>query len=549
MSLIVNGTEIEDLIVVSRTLGRTIEIEKLQDQNGNIIWEKSTIPQVMLMPMNGNIAGYNQLSSGTVDATVVYYEYSRDTGDFVQVQLAEGASVIGYYTKAAGPFSHYMVWGCAEVSANIFGSEEIKIPARYKGLPVSGIVANAFSGDTRLKKVTIAEGVEFIGKQAFENCSNLQTLSIPESVASFWFDMLDGTPLFNNSTNWINDVLTISNKQIQAKSSVTTANIGEDITGIAIECYSLCQLTTINFNSNNIAQVDIDRLSTRSATTNYIIYNEAGDKVVVSGKSMDRKLGYFSTNDENRSYPTTILNLGSNVKTLPTGILISGSIFTPSSSSSGPMKVGGIKPTPSMLQNYTNITHLAPYCMLCASQNTSMLMATTKDNPFVIPSRITEVDPYALAGGAGECAIEYVRIECNVLSEGMFAAEILGGGSSALNSHLKGFEITGSPTIIPQKCFFGCYQLTEINIPSSVTEIGPKSFSPNTTPKFTKIVFNQPSGVQVEFPTAGSGYGAFYYKSAYSVSIYTDNESVKNYDWASDNVTATFYHLDGTAWE
>lgn len=549
MSLIVNGTEIEDIIVVKRASGQRIELEKLQDKNSNIIWEKSTIPQVMLMPMSGNMSLYHQQSSGTADAAKTYYEYSREVGDFVQVQLAEGTSVIGYYTKASGYASHYLVWGCTEVSANIFGLEEIKIPSKHKKLPVSGIVDKAFSGDTRLKKVTIEEGVEFIGQKVFENCSNLQTLSIPESVASFWFNMVDGTPLFNNSANWVNDVLTINNKQIQAKPSVTTANIGEDITGIAIECYSSCQLTTINFNSNNIAQVDVNSHYIRAGSSNGIVYNEAGDVVAVFGAGMNRDQGYFSTNDENRSYPTTTLNLGSNVKTLPTGILISGSIFIPSSSSSGPMKVGGIKPTPSMLQNYTNITHLAPYCMLCASQNTSMLMVTTKDNPFVIPSRITQIDRYALAGGAGYCAIEYIRIEGNVLSEGMFAAEVLGGGSNGLYSQLKGFEITGSPTIIPQKCFFGCYQLTEINIPSSVTEIGTKSFSPNNTPKFTKIVFNQPSGVQVKFPTAGSSYGAFYYKSAYSVSIYTDNESVKNYDWASDNVTATFYHLDGTAWE
>lgn len=40
-----------------------------------------------------------------------------------------------------------------------------------------------------------------------------------------------------------------------------------------------------------------------------------------------------------------------------------------------------------------------------------------------------------------------------------------------------------------------------------------------------------------------------YYKSAKSITVYTDNETIKNYDWASDNVTATIYHLDGSAWE
>lgn len=42
--------------------------------------------------------------------------------------------------------------------------------------------------------------------------------------------------------------------------------------------------------------------------------------------------------------------------------------------------------------------------------------------------------------------------------------------------------------------------------------------------------------------------GFAYYKTAYTVNIYTDNEDIKNYNWSGDNITPTFYHLDGSAW-
>ena len=58
------------------------------------------------------------------------------------------------------------------------------------------------------------------------------------------------------------------------------------------------------------------------------------------------------------------------------------------------------------------------------------------------------------------------------------------------------------------------------------------------------LKFLTPKGVKVTM-----GEGCAYYKSAVTTTIYTDNDDIKNYNWAGDNVTPTFYHLDGTLWE
>ena len=91
---------------------------------------------------------------------------------------------------------------------------------------------------------------------------------------------------------------------------------------------------------------------------------------------------------------------------------------------------------------------------------------------------------------------------------------------------------------------------TTLEIPSTVKKIKAKAFAySDTNIKITTLKFNQPNGMQIELPTAGSTSGMLYYKSAKEMTIYTDNEIIKNYDWAADNVTATLLHLNGTPWE
>jgi len=84
--------------------------------------------------------------------------------------------------------------------------------------------------------------------------------------------------------------------------------------------------------------------------------------------------------------------------------------------------------------------------------------------------------------------------------------------------------------------------LTSITVGASVRRIGVDLTPSNSV---TTLIFRQPAGMYVELPPAGDGefIGLAYNKNSRNVSIYTDNECIKNYDWATDNVTATFYPL------
>lgn len=59
---------------------------------------------------------------------------------------------------------------------------DLVIPSTYKGKPVVGIDADAFSQNTSLTSVTIPDGITYIGAFAFSNCPALTSVTIPGSV-------------------------------------------------------------------------------------------------------------------------------------------------------------------------------------------------------------------------------------------------------------------------------------------------------------------------------------------------------------------------------
>ena len=147
----------------------------------------------------------------------------------------------------------------------------------------------------------------------------------------------------------------------------------------------------------------------------------------------------------------------------------------------------------------------------------------------------------------GENAFSY----CNSLTNATLPEGLTSIGIKAFTSCKSLIDITLPDSLIniEQQAFGMCSSLPKISVPKGVSNIGNLAFSHSTgSMAITDAYFYQPSGMTITLPTAGSNYGMFYVKTARSMNIYTDNETIKNYAWSSDNITPTFYHLDGTAW-
>ena len=60
----------------------------------------------------------------------------------------------------------------------------LEIPSTYNGLPVTLIGIGAFDGCSSLTSITIPDSVTSIGEQAFRNCTNLTSITIGNSETS-----------------------------------------------------------------------------------------------------------------------------------------------------------------------------------------------------------------------------------------------------------------------------------------------------------------------------------------------------------------------------
>jgi hypothetical protein len=138
------------------------------------------------------------------------------------VASLQAATVDDLYLALNYDSTEYNVSYCLE---NASGS--LEIPETYNGLPVTSIGVRAFDDCTNLNSITIPDSVTLIADAAFEDCTNLNSITIPDGLISIAFST------FRNC------------------SSLTSINIPDSVTYIGISAFSGCSgLTSINISDS-----------------------------------------------------------------------------------------------------------------------------------------------------------------------------------------------------------------------------------------------------------------------------------------------------------
>ncbi len=118
----------------------------------------------------------------------------------------------------------------------------ITVPSTLGGKPVTGIGASAFEDCTSLTDVTIPEGVTSIGASAFEGCTSLTSVTIPDGVTTIEdFTFLSCAALENVTIP--EGVTSIGASAFEECTSLAKVSVPKSVT--SIDEYAFCDCTSL----------------------------------------------------------------------------------------------------------------------------------------------------------------------------------------------------------------------------------------------------------------------------------------------------------------
>ncbi len=352
--------------------------------------------------------------------------------------------------------------GVFNIITNTFSFDELQF---FSSL--TSIGGSAFQGCTGLTSVTIPNSVTSIGSNVFQGCSSLTSVTIPNSVTSIGSNVFQCCSSLTSVTIG-NSVTSIGNNVFECCSSLTSLTIPNSVTSIGDNAFNGCTGLTSLTIPNSVTSIGQVAFANCTGLTSLTIPNSVtsiGDYAFngctgLTSLTIPNSVTSIGQGAFGGCTGLASITIGNSVTSLST-VLFSGcssltSIDIPNSVTS--IGLGAFWGCSSLTS--IDIPNSVTGIGGSAFQGCTGLTSLT------IPNSVTSIGDYAFIGCS---SLTSVNIPNSVTSIG---SNVFYGCSS-----LTSVNIPNSVTSIGDNAFWGCSSLTSIDIPNSVTSIGKSAFS------------------------------------------------------------------------
>ena len=333
----------------------------------------------------------------------IYGDPDEGSGDKGKLAIENSDGVTIYYNYISDNKELEVVSGDNNYNGNVNIPEEVSY--NNKSLKVTSIGKESFRNCSDLLSVTIPNSITSIGEMAFFGCSSLSSIAIPNSVTTIgekaFMDCgsLTSVTLPNNLTN-------IEYGIFARCGSLSSVVIPNSVTNIGGAAFYGCRLNSVSI-PNSVTSIGGDAFQNCSLSS------------IIVEKDNER---YDSRDDCNAiiESETNTLIIGCNNTTIPTSVT----------------RIGG-----NAFNGCSGLTSLD------------------------IPNSVTKINGNAFEG----CGLTYIEIPSSITT--------IEGGTFINCSSLTSLSIPNSVTSIGDYAFEDCSSLKSVIIPNSVTSLGEVIFN------------------------------------------------------------------------